>query len=446
MHIALPEQVSAVIQTLNAAGFAAYAVGGCVRDSLMGRKPQDWDITTSALPEQMKQALGGCGCSIHDTGLAHGTITAVLDGMPIEITTFRVDGSYSDFRRPDSVAFTEDLRADLSRRDFTINAMAYHPEAGLTDCFGGVSDMEKRRIRCVGEPTLRLREDALRILRALRFASALDFSLEEQTAQACLDLRELLRHIAPERIGKELLGLLCGKRPADILLRFAPIVFVLLPPLERLWRFPQATPYHCMDVYSHSVSSVAFAPPDAALRMALLLHDIAKPDCLHTDAAGIAHFPGHAERSAQAALELLQSLRYPKRFCSEVSALICLHDLRLYQHPERIPHHLGECGAELFFRLLTLMRADMLAKSDLAKKALPALEQVRGQAQALLQNNACLTLSSLAVDGNDLLALGIPAGRELGNALQALLDAVMRGELSNNRKALLRHLKQHYIL
>lgn len=436
MQISIPQSVQTVLAALNRGGFAAYVVGGCVRDCLMGQAPHDWDITTSALPEQTRQALAAY--PVYDTGIRHGTVTAVADGLPIEVTTFRMDGSYSDRRRPDSVSFTDDLKTDLSRRDFTVNAMAYCPQEGLVDCFGGTADIKNRCIRCVGEPDIRFGEDALRILRALRFASVLDFSITEETAESLLHKRDLLRAVAAERIGKELLQLLCGRNAESVFTRFAPVFFVWIPELEPCLGFAQHTPYHCYDVYTHTAKSVALSPAVPELRMAMLLHDIAKPACHTTDAQGRDHFHGHAVPGAALAQTITKRLRCSKAFCERVTRLVALHDIRIHRSPELVPRLLGELGEEVFMQLLVVMRADCAAKSPLARKEqLPVLESIEAQAKQLCAQNSCLRLSQLAVNGADLLALGIPQGERLGTVLQQLLDAVLRGEVANKKSALL---------
>jgi len=435
MTLLLPPQVHTVLDALRAAGFSAWAVGGCVRDSIMGRVPKDWDVTTNATPAQMHEALSGI--RIHNTGIAHGTVTAVVDALPIEITTFRVDGAYSDRRRPDSVQFTDDLLADLSRRDFTVNAMAYHPDSGIVDAFGGLDDLCAHRIRCVGDADTRFGEDALRILRALRFASVLDFDLDEATAAACLRNRALLDAIAPERHCKELLALLCGPRAAAILADFAPVIFGLIPALADTQDFAQNTPWHCYDVWTHSIQSVAAAPPEPLLRMTMLLHDIAKPQCLSTDANGIAHFHGHAKQGAALAGEILAALRCPKRFTARVQLLITHHDRRPEESLSALPKLLGSLGEEAYFQLLGVQRADALAKSECAKTQLFLLDEAEQRAHQLLARNVCLTLKALAVSGHDLRNAGVPPGAVIGKLLQALLDAVMRGELENEKAALL---------
>lgn len=275
MTMDMPKNVDTAINLLQSAGFEAYAVGGCVRDSLLGKTPNDWDITTSAKPEDMKSVFADFHCI--DTGIKHGTVTVVIDGEPLEITTFRLDGEYEDNRHPKSVTFTSDLGADLGRRDFTVNAMAYSKMTGTVDLFGGQNDLKNGIIRCVGDPDRRFNEDALRILRALRFASALDFEIEEKTAQSLLKNRALLGNISEERIAKELLKLVCGKGAKRILTDFAPVLFEILPELQPMYKNSHDNPHHCYDIYEHTLIAVESIDSEPTLRFAMLLHDCGKP-------------------------------------------------------------------------------------------------------------------------------------------------------------------------
>lgn len=288
MTMDMPKNVDIAINLLQSAGFEAYAVGGCVRDSLLGKTPNDWDITTSAKPEDMKSVFADFHCI--DTGIKHGTVTVVIDGEPLEITTFRLDGEYEDNRHPKSVTFTSNLGADLGRRDFTVNAMAYSKKTGTVDLFGGQNDLKNKIIRCVGDPDRRFNEDALRILRALRFASALDFEIEEKTAQSLLKNRALLGNISEERIAKELLKLVCGKGAKRILTDFAPVLFEILPELQPMYKNSHDNPHHCYDIYEHTLIAVESINPEPTLRFAMLLHDCGKPAVKKFDENGVAHF------------------------------------------------------------------------------------------------------------------------------------------------------------
>lgn len=308
--IAIPQNVLDILRALNERGHEAYVVGGCVRDSLLGRTPTDWDVTTSALPEETAgifDALGGY--TVAKTGLAHGTLTIIKEHCPVEITTYRVDGAYSDARHPDAVRFTRSLREDLSRRDFTINAMAYHPDVGLVDYFSGRADLEARRICCVGDPDKRFGEDALRILRALRFASVLEFSLEKMTGESLHRQAFLLRQIAAERIAAEMNKLLCGPATFPVLMEYPDVFEVILPELSPMRDHPQYNAYHKYDIYEHTMRAVQAAPPLSVLRWVLLLHDSGKPSCFTRDAEGVGHFYGHPAVSAQITGEVLRRMK-----------------------------------------------------------------------------------------------------------------------------------------
>ena len=316
MTMDMPKNVDTAINLLQSAGFEAYAVGGCVRDSLLGKIPNDWDITTSAKPEDMKSVFADFHCI--DTGIKHGTVTVVIDGEPLEITTFRLDGEYEDNRHPKSVTFTSNLSADLGRRDFTVNAMAYSKKTGTVDLFGGQNDLKNKIIRCVGDPDRRFNEDALRILRALRFASALDFEIEEKTAQSLLKNRALLGNISEERIAKELLKLVCGKGAKRILTDFAPVLFEILPELQPMYKNSHDNPHHCYDIYEHMLIAVESIDPEPTLRFAMLLHDCGKPAVKKFDENGVAHFYGHQRISAEISAQILARLKVSNKFRDEI--------------------------------------------------------------------------------------------------------------------------------
>ena len=335
MTMDMPKNVDTAINLLQSAGFEAYAVGVCVRDSLLGKTPNDWDITTSAKPEDMKSVFADFHCI--DTGIKHGTVTVVIDGEPLEITTFRLDGEYEDNRHPKSVTFTSDLGADLGRRDFTVNAMAYSKKTGTVDLFGGQNDLKNKIIRCVGDPDRRFNEDALRILRALRFASALDFEIEEKTAQSLLKNRALLENISEERIAKELLKLVCGKGAKRILTDFAPVLFEILPELQPMYKNSHDNPHHCYDIYEHTLIAVESIDPEPTLRFAMLLHDCGKPAVKKFDENGVAHFYGHQRISAEISAQILARLKVSNKFRDEILFLVSNHDRwELYENTEKM--------------------------------------------------------------------------------------------------------------
>ena len=454
----VPSAALEALRRLWAAGYEAYLVGGCVRDALLGREPGDWDIATAALPEQVKAVFAGE--RVIETGLKHGTVTVLLGrtdchdqcehwsrkdknltSLSLEITTFRTEAGYADHRHPDAVAFTSSLEEDLARRDFTINAMAWDPEEGIVDPFGGRADLEAGVIRCVGDPARRFDEDALRILRALRFSAQLRFSVEADTAAAALALRQTLELVSRERVAAELTKLLCGPDARRVLTEHWPILAVLLPELDPMAGLDQRSKYHCYDVLTHSAAAVEAVPPEKLLRWAALLHDAGKPACLRIDEAGGGHFYGHAKVSAELARTVLTRLRFDKDTVRRIAALVELHDYPI-DPPEGSPERairklIGKLGEEDFFRLLALKRADALAHHPDYRGRTAACDRLEALARELLSQPPCFTVKDLAIDGNDLLALGIPRGPELGRTLNALLEAVLDGRAPNEREALL---------
>lgn len=432
MHT-LPPQVLTAMELLEQAGYACHIVGGCVRDMLLGRTPSDYDLTTNALPEQMQQVFASCRTI--ETGIAHGTLTILLEGMSLECTTYRVDGTYSDGRHPDSVRFTPTLEEDLARRDFTVNAMAYHPRLGLTDPFGGRDDLKRGILRCVGEPERRFTEDALRILRCIRFASVLGFAVEPETSAAVHSMKQRLELVSAERIRSELDKLLMGEHVTEILCRYGDVVFVPIPELAPCLGFAQHSRYHCYDVWTHVAHTVGAAPRDPLLRLTMLLHDVGKPDCFTLDPDGTGHFKGHAPRGAVLATKILPRLRYDKHTCEQVTELIAWHAEKLRSRAA-VRHALSRLGAEQFFRLIEVMCADNSAKQPFCLEELPGLLGTADYARALLDAGACLTLKQLAVNGRDLAAIGAQ-GRQIGQVLQMLLDAVVAERASNDRAQLL---------
>jgi len=436
----LPPQVYSALSRLTSAGFEAYAVGGCIRDLLMGRTPGDFDVTTSALPEETAAVFAGA--RIIETGLKHGTVTVLLDGGPLEITTFRVDGDYSDFRHPDAVSFTRSLREDLARRDFTMNAVAWSPTEGLVDPFGGEADIRAGVIRCVGDPDARFREDALRILRCLRFSAVLGFLPEAETAAAARANRALLRRISAERIASELKKLICGKDVRRVVLAETDILGEVLPEILPLRGFDQRNPHHIYDVLEHSAAVCEAVPPEPVLRMAALLHDVGKPDCFFTDEGGVGHFYGHAARGAEIVDPALRRLRSDNESRERITELVRRHDMRIDPTEKSVLRAFRRFGPEFFFQLVQLKRADALAHAPGPKlterlERAAALEKL---GKELLARQACFTLKDLAVSGRDLLDAGFSPGPAVGAALNTLLDAVTDGLAANEKAALLEYL------
>lgn len=443
MTMDMPKNVDIAINLLQSAGFEAYAVGGCVRDSLLGKTPNDWDITTSAKPEDMKSVFADFHCI--DTGIKHGTVTVVIDGEPLEITTFRLDGEYEDNRHPKSVTFTSNLGADLGRRDFTVDAMAYSKKTGTVDLFGGQNDLKNKIIRCVGDPDRRFNEDALRILRALRFASALDFEIEEKTAQSLLKNRALLGNISEERIAKELLKLVCGKGAKRILTDFALVLFEILPELQPMYKNSHDNPHHCYDIYEHTLIAVESIDPEPTLRFAMLLHDCGKPAVKKFDENGVAHFYGHQRISAEISAQILARLKVSNKFRDEILFLVSNHDRwELYENTEKMPRYLSKFGLDGVLNLLKVMRADVLAQSPEYRYRLDQIADAEETAKNLAAQKPCLSLSELQINGRTLMDIGIPQGRKLGAVLAQLLDEVIDGVTKNTQEALTTRAREIY--
>lgn len=436
MPLSLPEPVNTALSRLEDAGFAAYVVGGCVRDALMGRTPGDYDITTDAAPEQTAAVFSGE--RVIETGLRHGTVTVLLRGQPLEITTFRVDGAYSDARHPDAVRFTLSLEEDLARRDFTVNAIAYSPRRGLIDPFGGAEDLRAGLLRCVGAPELRFREDALRILRCLRFSATLGFAIDPAAAAAAREERTLLGRVSAERVAEELKKLVCGPFVRRVVLTETDILGAVLPELLPMRGFDQRNKHHIYDILEHCAAACEAIAPEPVLRLAALLHDVGKPDCFFTDEAGVGHFYGHAERGAELADAILERLRFDRESREEIVALVRRHDLRIEPERRAVLRCLRRFGPDFFFRLLALKRADALAHASGPKtdERLARYDALEALARESLSEAACFSLRSLAVNGHDLLAAGL-SGPAVGQALDALLDAVIDGRVPNEKDALL---------
>lgn len=434
----IPEKTAKILAELENSGYEAYLVGGCVRDTLMNQPIHDFDITTNALPDEILEVFGGY--RVIPTGLKHGTVTVICEGEPFEITTFRVDGDYSDSRRPDSVRFTASIEEDLARRDFTMNAIAMRSDGKLIDPFCGKSDIENRIIRCVGAPVKRFSEDALRIMRALRFASRLGFEIENETACAVHKLCGRLDFIAGERIREELDGILCGAFCAEIMLEFSDVMVQIIPELKLCIGFEQYSPYHKYTVWEHIARSVAGSPEnDLTVRRTMLFHDIGKPDCFTRDDNGVGHFKGHAEISAQIAEKVMQKLRYDSKSISDVCTLIRRHSDKI-QTEKQIKRLISKIGEKLFFSLINVKKADNSAKREFVLEELSQFEYFEECARRIISDGECMKLSQLAVNGKDMLTMGLQ-GKAVGEALDKLLSLVIDGELPNERDALISFLE-----
>ena len=435
MLIHLPEDVKAILHTLQEAGYEAYAVGGCIRDSLLGRRPDDWDITTSAKPQETKALFG----KTIDTGIQHGTVTVMRHGRGYEVTTYRVDGEYEDGRHPKEVTFTASLKEDLRRRDFTVNAMAYNEEDGLVDLFGGRQDLEQKIIRCVGEANERFEEDALRIMRAVRFSAQLGFSIEERTKEAIRGHAGRLRQVSAERIQVELTKLVISPNPDFLRIAWETgITAVVLPEFDHLMEQPQNNPHHCFSVGEHTLHAMQAVRPDKCLRLAMLLHDVAKPLCLTTDAEGIDHFHGHAQKGERMAAQILKRLRYDNHTTELVSRLVKWHDVAIAPEKKAVRRAASRMGKELFPLILEVKAADLAAQSDYQRtEKREWLERLRSLYEEIEREGDCLTIKDLAVNGRDLIQSGITPGPQLGLALQQLLEIVLEDPEKNTREYLL---------
>ena len=439
VEIQIPEKVNKIIHTLQEHGYEAYAVGGCVRDSFLGRKPMDWDITTSAMPEETKALFP----HTFDTGIEHGTITVLLDHEGFEVTTYRVDGKYEDSRHPKEVIFVRNLQEDLLRRDFTINAMAYNEKEGLVDIFGGMDDLRAGIIRCVGNAQARFSEDALRILRGIRFAAQLGFELEDETREGMRLLAPTLRKISAERIQVELVKTLTSSRPD--LLREAwklGITKEFLPEFDLAMETTQETVHHMYTVGEHILHTLLEVRPDRILRLTMLLHDIGKPYMKTMDADGVAHFKGHPEKSSELANEILHRLKFDNDTIRKVTKLVRYHDHRMPVTPAHVRRAIHEIGEDLFPLYLEVRRADVSAQSMYQREEKVAdIDGVEKLYHEIMERNECVSLKMLAVTGKDLIAAGMKPGKEIGQMLEHFLDLVLEHPELNQKEELLKRIE-----
>ena len=434
--IKIPEDAERIINLLNEYGYDAYVVGGCVRDSILGRVPNDWDICTSATPDKMIEIFKDY--EVIPTGLQHGTITIVINHTPYEVTTFRIDGDYLDNRRPDKVEFTDDIAQDLSRRDFTVNAMAYNPKVGLVDPYNGQKDIQSKVIRCVGNADDRFNEDALRIIRALRFASIYGFEISSDTSSSIHRNAELLNNIAVERINVELCKLLFGQGALDILLNYSDVMATIIPELKPCIGFNQNNRYHQYTIYDHIAHAVSnYTGQDMIVKVALLLHDIGKPLCYTEDENG-GHFYGHGQPSRDLAEGIVKRLKFDNYTQKNVVELVLYHDSVIEPTVKTVKRWLNKIGEEQLFRLLDIRMADILAHAEGTQASrIERCVAVRSIAEDVIASEQCFKLKDLAVNGNDLMDIGIPKGREIGNTLNLLLDMVISGDVQNEKDELL---------
>ena len=434
MVIQLPEKVKSIIDTLEAAGYEAYAVGGCVRDSILGRCPDDWDITTSAKPQEVKALFR----RTVDTGIQHGTVTVMLEREGFEVTTYRIDGEYEDSRHPKEVTFTASLREDLRRRDFTINAMAYNDRSGLVDEFGGIKDLQDKKIRCVGEATERFTEDALRMMRAVRFSAQLGFEIEKDTRDAIRRLAPNLKNVSAERIQIELIKLAISPHPDYLRSAYETgITKVILPEFDAAMQMPQNHPHHKYNVGEHILHSMEAIAGDKVLRLTMLFHDLGKISTRTTDEDGRDHFKGHGEVSARMAGEILSRLKFDNDTKDKVIRLVRYHDYKIEETPAAVRRAANKIGRELLHMLLAVKRADVAAQSGyLEAEKLAALDRLEALYAEIEQKQEPLTLKELAITGKDLIDAGIKPGKELGDILAGCLELVLENPEHNTKEYL----------
>ena len=435
MTIELPAEVKKIISVLEDAGYEAYAVGGCVRDSLFGQTPHDWDITTSAEPQAVKSLFN----RTIDTGLQHGTVTVRMGGQGFEVTTYRIDGDYGDGRHPDSVSFTKSLEEDLKRRDFTINAMAYNDEAGLVDIFGGQEDLKRGLIRCVGAPEERFREDALRILRAARFAARFGFEIDPEAKRVMKEKAETLHKVSAERIREEFVKLIISPHPDMVRTLYElGLTAVFLPEFDTMMATPQNTEHHMYDVGEHTIHVMENVPEDKVVRLAALFHDVGKPACRKTDAEGTDHFLGHPALGADMTADIMRRLKFDNATIESVTRLVRFHDERFPVTARNVRRFISRLGSEYFDDMLVLKRADVLGQSMYQRKEkLDRIDEMDRVGHEIMNNAEPLSVKDLAIGGKDLMDLGIARGPEIGAILKALLREVVDEPERNERETLL---------
>ena len=437
-NIDIPDGAKLLIRTLQNNGHSSYVVGGCVRDSILRRPIHDWDICTSATPEQMLEVFKDR--RVIETGLQHGTITVVVDKIPYEITTYRIDGDYSDNRRPDSVTFTDNLIEDLKRRDFTINAMAYNDEQGLIDPFGGFQDIQDKVIRCVGSAKERFGEDALRILRAIRFASQLQFKIEAKTSSEIINQYKSLKNISIERINSEFCKIAMSNSFYFNLVSFHVVFSLFIPELNNLIGFDQNNPYHSYDVFMHTVNALSTCDRyDLTTVLATFFHDFGKPHCYQDGEDGIRHFKGHGKVSAEITDSIMRRLKFDNDTRNNVVELVYYHDATFEVGKKYVKRWLNKIGEEQFRRLLKIRRADIKGqKIFYDKNRVKKVDNIEEILNEILNEQECFCLKDLAVNGKDLIEIGYKPGRTLGNALKNLLEAVIAEKVENNKIELIK--------
>ena len=442
MKLDIVPQANKALNMLHNDGYEAYLVGGCIRDLVMGIIPKDWDITTDALPDDIINSF--IEYKTLPTGIKHGTVTVIIDDLPIEITTYRTEGQYTDGRRPDNVKFVSDLKEDLSRRDFTINALAYNG-LNLIDFFNGREDINNKLIRSIGDPNERFNEDALRILRALRFASVLGFNIDQLTQKAIFHNKALLNRISSERISSEFNKILTGENASKILEEYKEIIAVFIPEIEQTFSFKQNSPYHDLDVWQHTLKAIKHSEADLIVRLTLFFHDIGKPQCYTIDDEMIGHFYGHEACSVDIAEKVLKRLKYDMKTIDIVKKLIKYHDLKIEPNEKSVKRALNKIGEDFFPTLLEIKSGDAIAhRSPHAERCMDEICEIEKIYKKILSDNQCFSLKDLAVNGQDLIDLGFSEGTNIGKILNDLLEAVIDGNIQNEKQFLLKFAEKQY--
>lgn len=441
MRFQLLAEAKLILDLMHQNGFECYMVGGCVRDLLLGKKPSDYDFATSALPNEILECFSDY--KTYNVGIKFGTVCVLINGNKFEITTYRSDGNYLDFRHPNKVNFTRNLQEDLKRRDFTINAIAYNEEKGIVDLFDSICDLKNGIIRCVGNPNERFNEDALRILRALRFSSKFNFTIDEETSKSIIDNVDLLANIANERISVELLGILTGIGVRNILDEYKDVFAFIIPELRPMFDFDQRSPYHCYDLWHHTIETINNISCDSILRMTMLLHDIGKVDTFTLTESGRGHFYGHPEVSFEKAKVILKRLKYSNEFIHTVSLLIKYHDVRFNGNRKLIKKVMSVIGKDNMELLFKVQCSDMLSQSDYKKEEkLFAIKESMIEYQKIIKEEKCFSLKQLEIDGRDLIDIGITDGHTIGQILNTCLDEVINETLENKKEVLIRRAKK----
>lgn len=436
IDIFIPSYCKKVINLLQNCGFEAYIVGGCVRDSLMGKTPNDYDVTTNATPQEMLECFKGQ--RVVETGLKHGTVTVVIDNQNIEVTTYRIDGEYQDNRHPKSVNFTKNLKEDLKRRDFTVNALAFNEKSGLVDLFDGEKDIKKGIIKCVGEPDKRFSEDGLRILRALRFSSVLGFEIDEETAKSIHKNKNLLKNISVERIFVEFKKLLCGKNAENVLLKFKDVIAVFIPEITPCFDFDQHTKYHCYDIYTHIIKTVSSIAPEEKLRLSAFFHDIGKPQVYFTDENGVGHFYGHNKSSKKITRDVLDRLKCDNETKNFVLEMVYYHDVDVVTTEKAVKRFLNKTSPEFLRQLIEIKRADAAAHAPQYRDREEYLNALLSILEKIENEKQCFSLKDLDLNGSDLIENGFVEGEQIGKVINYALESVINGEVKNKKDELIK--------